>query len=76
VTAVLLRNAQIFDGSGSASFPGAVLVQGDRVAEVFRADTLLPTSKNMRVVNAARHTLMPGLVEAHAHLTWPSSSSA
>jgi imidazolonepropionase-like amidohydrolase len=73
VTDTLFKNARIFDGSGSASFPGAVLVQGDRVAEVFRADTLLPTSKNIRVVNAVNHTLMPGLVEAHAHLTWPSS---
>jgi imidazolonepropionase-like amidohydrolase len=73
MSGILFKNAQIFDGCGSASFAGAVLVQGDCIAEVFRADALLPTSKNIRVVDATQQTLMPGLVEAHAHLTWPSS---
>jgi imidazolonepropionase-like amidohydrolase len=73
VSSILFKNAQIFDGTGSASFAGAVLVQDDSIAEVFRAEAVLPTSHDIRVMDAAGRTLMPGLVEAHAHLSWPSS---
>jgi imidazolonepropionase-like amidohydrolase len=31
------------------------------------------TSPDAQVVDCADRTLMPGLVEAHAHLSWPSS---
>jgi imidazolonepropionase-like amidohydrolase len=69
----LFINAQIFDGSGSASFAGEVLVIGNRVAAVGRkGDAPLPQA-GAQVIDAAGATLMPGLTEAHAHLSWPSS---
>ena len=69
---ILLSNVTIFDGSGAAPFPGEVLVEGNRIAAVARgAERLDRTGAN--VVYGGERTLMPGLVEAHAHLTWPSS---
>lgn len=67
----LIRDVQIFDGSGSHPFPGAVLVDGDRIAAVLQSDDAEPVAD--LVIEGRGRTLMPGMVEAHAHLTWGSS---
>jgi imidazolonepropionase-like amidohydrolase len=72
LTDTLFSNVRIFDGSGEPLFPGEVLVRGDRIAAVARGDERLDGT-GARRVDGAGHTLMPGMVEAHAHLTWPSS---
>jgi imidazolonepropionase-like amidohydrolase len=69
----LFTNAKIFDGSGSARFDGEVLVKDNRVLAVKAADGARLPRENSRVIDAGGATLMPGLVEAHAHLSWPSS---
>jgi imidazolonepropionase-like amidohydrolase len=69
VSATLFRNAMIFDGSGRASFPGDVLVRGEHIEAV----GVVPDAPDATVIECHGQTLMPGLVEAHAHLTWPSS---
>src|ERR1700676_1606548 len=70
---ILFINARIFDGSGAASFFGEVLVKDNRIAAVARpGDPPLPRA-NAEIVDASEGTLMPGLIEAHAHLSWPSS---
>lgn len=69
----LIRNVRIFDGSGSAPYAGSVLVEGERIARVAAgADALDGEACDTRIDGAGR-TLMPGLVDAHAHLTWASS---
>jgi len=68
----LFVNAQVFDGSGQPLFPGEVLVRGDRIAAVAEGSGRLNRDE-ASVINCAGATLMPGLVEAHAHLSWPSS---
>ena len=71
-TATLFTNVSIFDGTGAATFYGQVLVRGDRIARVARLGE--PMDREVaRVIDGRGATLMPGLVEAHAHLTWPSS---
>jgi imidazolonepropionase-like amidohydrolase len=49
-----------------------VLVRGERIEAVARGDERLDRA-GAALVEGAGATLMPGLVEAHAHLTWPSS---
>ena len=73
MSAVLFTNVQIFDGSGAERFPGEVLVRDDRIEAVARGDERLDRSGIDLVVDGAGATLMPGLVEAHAHITWPTS---
>lgn len=69
----LIRHARIFDGTGSALKDGAVLVDGNRIAAVaYGADALAGETAD-RVIDAGGRTLMPGMVESHAHLTWGSS---
>lgn len=72
MTDTLFTDVLIFDGSGAALFPGEVLVRGDRIAGVARGDERLPRD-GVTIVAGAGRTLMPGMVEAHGHLTWPTS---
>jgi imidazolonepropionase-like amidohydrolase len=68
----LFTDVMIFDGTGSARFPGEVLVRGALIEAVAQGDACLPRD-GVDVVNGHGATLMPGMVEGHAHLTWPSS---
>ncbi len=73
MSTVLFVNARVFDGGGAAPFLGEVLIEGDRIAAVVRrGDPALPR-ENSVLIDASGMTLMPGLIEAHAHLSWPSS---
>ena len=69
----LIRDARIFDGSGSALQTGSVLVDGNRIDRVALGDRALADEAADVVIDASGRTLMPGMVEAHAHLTWASS---
>jgi len=72
MSAIRFTNVKIFDGSGSAPFAGEVLVRGDTIEGVFAERAPSPTGTET-VIDGHGATLMPGLVESHAHLTWPSS---
>ena len=68
----LFTNARIFDGSGRAPFPGEVLVEKNRIEAVTDGASRI-NRPDAQVIDCGGRTLMPGLVEAHAHLSWPSS---
>jgi imidazolonepropionase-like amidohydrolase len=74
MTQQLITNARIFDGTGRAPFPGAVLIDGNRIAEIVPPGTgrELPGAA---VIDGAGATLMPGLVEPHAHLSFADMPS-
>jgi imidazolonepropionase-like amidohydrolase len=72
VTRTLFSDVMIFDGSGSGLFPGSVVVEGNRIAAVVPAGETFDAT-GAQIINGKGRTLMPGMVEAHAHLTWPSS---
>ena len=72
MSGTLFTDVMIFDGSGAARFPGEVLVRGERIEAVARGDERLPR-EGAAVVEGKGRTLMPGMVEAHGHLTWPTN---
>lgn len=63
---ILIENARIWDGTGREPFPGAVLVDGNRIAAVAPAGEPIAANGALRV-DAEGKFLMPGLVEGHAH---------
>lgn len=68
----LIRNCKVWDGSGAAPFPADVLVVGDtihRIACGGRGEDA-PPDDDAQVIDARGMTLMPGLVEGHAHLSF------
>lgn len=69
----LIRDTSIFDGSGSAPRTGSVLVEGDRIAAIGWGTGALADAAADTVIDGSGRTLMPGMVDAHAHLTWASS---
>ena len=66
---ILFRNVRILDGSGDQPFLGEVLVQGNRIKRVERGSGSNGSS-GVTVIDGAGATLMPGMIEAHTHLTW------
>jgi len=71
---VLLSGARIWDGSGSPTFDGDVLVEGNRIRAVSRVRGQIAAT-DCQVIEARGMTLMPGLVEGHAHLSFESVTS-
>jgi len=57
------------DGSGAAAFPADVLVEGSRIKTIARAPDRLAVDGDT-VIEARGRTLMPGLVEGHAHISF------
>lgn len=64
-----IRNCKVWDGSSAASFPADVLVVGDTIRRVVPGGDIPPDDDSM-VIDARGMTLMPGLVEGHAHLSF------
>jgi imidazolonepropionase-like amidohydrolase len=62
---ILLTNVQIFDGVNERRMAGNVLVEGNLIKQV-SADTI--EAPGATVIDGGGRTLMPGLIENHAHL--------
>ncbi len=60
---ILIKNAQIIDGSGKAGFYGDVRIVGDIIKDI---GTLTATPKDT-VIDAQGLTLSPGFVDSHSH---------
>jgi imidazolonepropionase-like amidohydrolase len=73
----LFRNATVLDGTGAAPWRGDVLVEGNRIADLAPAGKLTPRVPpiDATVVDCSGATLMPGLVEPHAHLSFVDQKS-
>jgi imidazolonepropionase-like amidohydrolase len=69
---IVFTNIRIFDGTGRGLFPGQVRVVGNRIDAVAEGgERIEPAGAD--ILDGCGMTLMPGMVEGHAHLTWPSS---
>jgi imidazolonepropionase-like amidohydrolase len=64
----LFTNVSVIDGTGADPFDGAVLVRGNRIAAVTRGDA--HEAGSAEIVDGGGATLMPGLIDAHAHLSF------
>lgn len=70
MTATLFRNVRVIDGDGGDPFAGEVLVEGNRIKKVAKADAPIAAPCGAHVVDGGGKALMPGLVEAHAHISF------
>ena len=69
LSGVLFQDVRIFDGKESAlSAPSNVLVKGNIIERVSAASITVDPSTT--VVAAGGRTLMPGLIDAHTHMTF------
>jgi len=65
---ILFTNVRIIDCTGADPYRGEVLVQGERIAGVAKLDQQL-SRDDAEVIDGHGATLMPGLIESHAHLS-------
>jgi imidazolonepropionase-like amidohydrolase len=66
-SSVLFHNARIFDGVKQEVWgPADVLVQGNKIAKI--SSTPITPDAETKVIEATGRTLMPGLIDDHAHI--------
>ena len=65
--ALWLTGGALFDGTGSAARPGAAVLVRDGVIEAI-APAGEPPPADADVIELDGRTLMPGLIDAHAHV--------
>ncbi len=74
--AVLFAGGRVIDGSGSPAFAADVLVEGNRIVAV--GDGAAARAEQMpdvRRIPIAGFTLMPGLIDAHCHVSFDAPRS-
>ena len=68
--ATLFQNVRIFDGrSERLSPPSNVLVVGNTIRTISTAPIAAPSGTNPTPINGGGRVLMPGLIDAHTHIT-------
>jgi imidazolonepropionase-like amidohydrolase len=72
----LYTNVRVFDGTGSDSYRGEVLVDGNLIRAVVPDTQKINRESNMEIIDGGGNTLMPGLCEAHAHISYNNFTSA
>ena len=70
----VFSNVKIVDGSGDDAYSGEVFIQGNRIKEIARDDGKTKRG-DADVIDAGGATLMPGLVESHAHASFANTAS-
>ncbi|MBL4826242.1 MAG: amidohydrolase family protein [Spongiibacteraceae bacterium] len=68
---IIIKNTNIFDSTSGPLFTGSVVIDGERITEITSGQ--ITPHVGDQVIDGTGKTLLPGLCEAHAHLTWPTS---
>ncbi|MBI3977368.1 MAG: amidohydrolase family protein [Chloroflexi bacterium] len=69
-SSLLITAAQLIDGTGAPPVANAaVLVEGERIRAVGSRDQV-GTPAGARVVDLGQRTLLPGLIDCHAHMSF------
>ena len=66
---ILFRDARVWDGSGAAAYPADVLIEGEHIRAVATQRGQIEAA-GAQIIESHGMTLMPGLVEGHAHITF------
>ena len=72
----LFTNVRILDATGEYPYSGEVLVQGNRIKQITRGSSRYGSSASsstyggVTTIDGMGATLMPGMIDAHLHLSW------
>ncbi|MEU0433833.1 amidohydrolase family protein [Streptomyces sp. NPDC006290] len=69
---ILFVNGNVFDGSGSPAVRADVVVRGETIEAVVVGGGV-ETRPGDQVVDCTGRTVIPGMIESHCHLTFPSA---
>lgn len=71
---VLLKNASIIDGTGSAAYLGHIQIKDDRILSVSKQD-LTAENDSAESIDLEGKFIMPGLIDAHCHISFDEPKS-
>lgn len=75
----LFTNVRILDATGEYPYSGEALIQGGRIKQITRGTSRFGSTSiggasagygGVTVIDGAGATLMPGMIDAHLHLSW------
>jgi len=70
---LVIRNGTLIDGSGrEASRNEAIVIEGNRIRSVgpLPPDIAIEDRRNVEVIDAGGQWIMPGLIDAHCHVSY------
>ena len=70
---LVIRNGTLIDGSGKAAARNdAIVIEGNKIKSVgaLPPDVILEDRRNVEVIDAAGQWIMPGLIDAHCHMSY------
>ncbi len=67
---LLIRAGTLLDGRGGSTRDAEVLVRGTKIVHVGAAGSAPPVPDEVVRVDASHDTLIPGLIDAHLHVTY------
>lgn len=62
---IIIKGAAVFDGTADSTFNATVVVEDERITQVLKEGTV--AEDGAEVIDGTGMTLMPGMVEGHAH---------
>ena len=71
---VLLKNASIIDGTGSAAYLGHIQIKDDRILSVSKQD-ITAENNSAESIDLEGKFIMPGLIDAHCHISFDEPKS-
>ena len=76
----LFTNVRVLDATGEYPYTGEVLVQGNRIKQITKGSSRFGSSSSssygggapggVTTIDGMGATLMPGMIDAHLHLSW------
>jgi imidazolonepropionase-like amidohydrolase len=70
---IVISNGTMIDGTGNSPIRNeAIVIQGNRIKSIGRlpGDLRLEDRDNVEIINATGQWIMPGLIDAHTHLSY------
>ena len=74
VNSVVLKNASIIDGSGSAPYSGHLVIKENKIDSIHQEDAFSHDTK-ASIIDLKGKTVMPGLIDAHCHISFDEPRS-
>ena len=74
VNSVVLKNASIIDGSGSAPYSGHLVIKENKIDSIHQEDAFSYDTEAC-IIDLKGKTVMPGLIDAHCHISFDEPRS-
>ncbi len=74
--AIVIEHARLFDGTGAAARPAALLIVDGVITRIAGEAATLGAPAGALIIDAAGKTVMPGLIDLHTHLTYQDGGDA